>query len=75
MNEDLLKKTIRQLNFAYSVNRRAENPLQYHIANLSGFTKTVSNHFSLIFSKKHLFRFSTTILDTQNGMCLHTKNR
>lgn len=41
MNEDLLRKTIVQLNFSYGVNRRAENPLQYHIANLSGATKTV----------------------------------
>jgi len=41
MDENLLRKTITQLNFSYGTNRRAENPLQYHIANLNGLTKKI----------------------------------
>ncbi|KAI6214123.1 TRNA methyltransferase 10-like protein A [Aphelenchoides besseyi] len=39
MNDLLIRKTFTQLNFAYAANRRAENPLQYHIAHLNGRTK------------------------------------
>jgi len=46
MNEQLLKKTISQLNFSYACNRRADNPLQYHIANLNGLTKTIFDGFA-----------------------------
>ncbi|KAI6239577.1 TRNA methyltransferase 10-like protein A [Aphelenchoides fujianensis] len=45
MNEDFLRKTIVQLNFAYGVNRRAKNPLQYHIAHLNGRTKEIFNSY------------------------------
>ncbi|KAI6200425.1 TRNA methyltransferase 10-like protein A [Aphelenchoides besseyi] len=45
MNDMLIRKTFTQLNFAYAANRRAENPLQYHIAHLNGRTKMMFDEF------------------------------
>ncbi|KAI6175849.1 TRNA methyltransferase 10-like protein A [Aphelenchoides bicaudatus] len=45
MNEELIRKTINQLNFSYSANRRAKEPLKYHVTSLSGKTKEIFDTF------------------------------
>ncbi|KAH7723801.1 tRNA methyltransferase 10 A-like protein [Aphelenchoides avenae] len=41
MTESLIRNTISQLGYCYAANRRAENPLKYHIVSFDGETRRI----------------------------------
>lgn len=74
MSDDLLRKTITQLNFAYGANRRSQEPMKYHIVNLCGKTKQVTQNLKICLIDLK-FRFLTAIRATKNGTFSRMKNR
>ncbi|KAI1733291.1 tRNA (Guanine-1)-methyltransferase domain-containing protein [Ditylenchus destructor] len=46
MSDDCIRKTVSQLTFCYSANRRANNPLQYYIVNLREKSKSALGKIS-----------------------------
>lgn len=42
MNEKDCRRAVMQLNWCYSVNRKAEQPLQYYVVGFDGSSRTVN---------------------------------